>query len=124
MGSHSFRKFAWMHVRCCGISKDDKDTRGRWDGKGHDSDRCDDVELPYPDCKVAEKLCMGGACYYVIDNSLSDSNILKKLVLTKVVPNDANDFRNQQQSYLVRLCCGLFIRVLRAISFLQRIAIV
>ncbi|KAI2497781.1 hypothetical protein MHU86_16723 [Fragilaria crotonensis] len=87
LGSHSIRKFASTHVRRCGISKDDKDTRGRWKGKGRVSDRYDDVELPYPDCKVAEKLCMGGACYYVIDNSLCNSNTLKTFVLTKVVPN-------------------------------------
>jgi hypothetical protein len=87
LGSHSIRKFASTHVRRCGISKDDKDTRGRWKGKGRVSDRYDDVELPYPDCKVAEKLCMGGACYYVIDSAVCDSNILKTFILTKVVPN-------------------------------------
>ena len=32
LGSHSIRKFASTHVRHCGISKDDKDTRGRWKG--------------------------------------------------------------------------------------------
>ena len=44
--SHSIRKFASTHVRRCGVSKDDKDTRGRWKGKGQVSDRYDDVELP------------------------------------------------------------------------------
>jgi hypothetical protein len=34
LGSHSIRKFASTHVRRCGVSKDDKDTRGRWKGKG------------------------------------------------------------------------------------------
>ena len=32
--------------------------------KGRVSDVHDDVELPYPDAKVAEKLCFGGACIY------------------------------------------------------------
>jgi hypothetical protein len=28
----------------------------------------DDIELPYPDAKVAEKLCMSGACYNLFPN--------------------------------------------------------
>jgi hypothetical protein len=87
LGSHSIRKFASTHVRRCGISKDDKDTRGRWKGMGRVSDQYDDVELPYPDCKVAEKLCIGGPCYYVIDTSICNSNVLTTFILTKVVPN-------------------------------------
>jgi hypothetical protein len=55
---NSIRKFAATHVRKCGISKDNKDIRGRWKGKGRVSDVYDDVELPYPDCKVAEKLVL------------------------------------------------------------------
>jgi hypothetical protein len=60
LGNHSIRKFASTHVRNCGISKDDKDTRGRWKGKGRVLDRYDDVEKPYPDCKVAE------SCVWVV----------------------------------------------------------
>ena len=88
LGSHSIRKFASTHVRRCGISKDDKDTRGRWKGKSRVSDRYDDVELPYPDAKVAEKLCIGGPCYYLIDNTLcADSCVLTTFILSRVVPN-------------------------------------
>ena len=87
LGSHSIRKFAATHVRRCGISKDDKDIRGRWKGKGRVSDVYDDVELPYPDCKVAEKLCIGGPCFYLVDTSICNSNILATFILTKVVPN-------------------------------------
>ena len=87
LGSHSIRKFAATHVRRCGISKDDKDIRGRWKGKGRVSDVYDDVELPYPDCKVAEKLCIGGPCFYLVDASICNSNILTTFILTKVVPN-------------------------------------
>ena len=87
LGSHSIRKFAATHVRRCGILKDNKDTRGRWKGKTRVLDRYDDVELPYPDCKVAEKLCIGGPCYYLIDNSICNPSILTTFVLTKVVPN-------------------------------------
>jgi hypothetical protein len=87
LGSDSIRKFALTHVRNCEISKDDKDTRGRWKGKGRVSDRCDDVELPYPDCKVAEKLCLGGPCYYFIYTSICSVTVLSTFILTKVVPN-------------------------------------
>ena len=87
LGSHSIRKFAATHVRKCGISKDDKDIRGRWKGKGRVSDVYDDVELPYPDCKVAEKLCIGGPYFYLIDNTVVDSTIMTTFILTKVVPN-------------------------------------
>ena len=87
LGSHSIRKFASTHVRNCGLSKDDKDTRGRWKGKGRVSDRYDDVELPYPDCKVAEKLCMGGPCYNLIITSICSATVLSTFILTKVVPN-------------------------------------
>jgi hypothetical protein len=84
LGSHSIRKFASTHVR---YSKDDKDTRGRWKGKGRVSDCYDDVELSYPDCKVAEKLCMGGPCYYLINTSICSATVLSTFILTKVVPN-------------------------------------
>ena len=71
VGSHSIRKFAATHVRRFGISRDDMEGRGRWKGQGRVSDCYDDLELPYyPDCKAAEALCMGGACYYVINNAI------------------------------------------------------
>jgi hypothetical protein len=60
----------------------------------------DDVELPYPDAKVAEKLCIGGACFYMFPNKDANVNggvvdatignnieMLKTFVLTQVVPN-------------------------------------
>ena len=87
LGSHSIRKFAAAHVRKCGISKDDKDIRSRWKGKGRVSHVYDDVELPYPDCKVAEKLCFGGPCFYLIDKSVVDSTIMTTFILTKMVPS-------------------------------------
>jgi hypothetical protein len=63
LGSHSICKFASTHVRRCGISKDNKGTRGPWKGSGRVSDRNNDVEVSYTDCKMAEKLYMGGARY-------------------------------------------------------------
>ena len=77
LGTHSTRKYASSHTRKNGMSKDDKDTRGRWKGKGRVSDVYDDIELPYVDTKVAASLAIGGPCKYkVIDGSVSDVFIL------------------------------------------------
>ena len=46
----------------------------------------DDVELPYPGAKVAEKLCFGGACFYLCDPTL-DATMMNSFVLSHVVPN-------------------------------------
>jgi hypothetical protein len=100
LGSHSIRKYAATHARKCGCNKDEKDIRGRWKSKGRVSDVYDDVELPYPDAKVAEKLSIGGACFYMFPNEDANVNggvidatignnmeMLRTFVLTQVVPN-------------------------------------
>jgi hypothetical protein len=89
LGSHSIRKFGATHVRRCGCSKDEKDIRGRWKGKGRVSDVYDDVELPYPDAKVAEKLCFGGACIYknCDEDDAFKNSVINSFLLTIVVPN-------------------------------------
>ena len=97
LGSHSIRKFAATHVRKSGCSKDDKDIRGRWKSKARVSDVYEDTELPYPDAKVAEKLCIGGACYYLFPEELTTNNeveagqstigMIKTFILSNVVPN-------------------------------------
>ncbi len=46
----------------------------------------DDVELPYLDAKVAEKLCGGGPCFYVLESGLN-ATMLNTFVLSRVVPN-------------------------------------
>ena len=86
LGSHSIRKYAATFARRCGVTKDEKDIRGRWKGAGRVSDVYDDVELPYPDAKVAEKLCGGGPCFYVSDPGL-DATMMNTFVLSHVVPN-------------------------------------
>jgi hypothetical protein len=86
LGSHSIRKFAATFARNCGVTKDEKDIRGRWKGVGRVSDVYDDVELPYPDAKVAEKLCGGGACFY-LPNPRYDPVMLDSFVLNHVVRN-------------------------------------
>ncbi len=45
-----------------------------------------DVELPYPDAKVAEKLCGGGACFY-LPYPRYDIVMLNSFLLNHVVPN-------------------------------------
>jgi Transcriptional activator of glycolytic enzymes len=97
LGSHSIRKFAATHARRSGCSKDDKDIRGRWKSKARVSDVYEDTELPFPDAKVAEKLCIGGACYYLFPEELSNTEVdeagnstiamLKTFILSNVVPN-------------------------------------
>jgi hypothetical protein len=78
LGSHSVRKYASTHSRKCGASKDEKDLRGRWKTSGRVSDVYDDIELPYPDAKVAGLLCIGGPCKYVVreDSGVTDQFIL------------------------------------------------
>ena len=99
LGSHSIRKYAATHCRRCGCNKDEKDIRGRWKSKGRVSDVYNDVELPYPDAKVAEKLSIGGACFYlfpnedasvdnVVDETMGEQiEMLKTFILAQVVPN-------------------------------------
>ena len=120
LGSHSIRKFASTHVRRCGISKDDKDTRGRWKGRGRVSDQYNDVELPYPDCKVAEKLCMGGPCFYLINNTICSSNVPMTFILTKVVPNIRRRVPDLTAIVLVKAVLCLFFQVLLLILFQQK----
>ncbi len=61
------------------------------------SDVYHDVELPYPDAKVANKLSIGGPCYYLLPgvedgNGENDANnnttmMAQTLILWSVVPN-------------------------------------
>ena len=86
LGSHSFRKMASSEARKRGATKDEKDIRGRWKGQQRVSDVYDDVEMPFPDAKVAGLLCMGGPCKYEIKQN---SGISEQFLLTHVVPNVA-----------------------------------
>ena len=70
LGSHSVRKYTATYAQRCGVTKDEKDIQGRWKGQGRESDNYDDVELPYPNAKVAEKLCGGGPCFYLCNPTL------------------------------------------------------
>jgi hypothetical protein len=97
LGSHSIRKFAAIHARPSGCSKDDKDIRGRWKYKARVSDVYEDTELSFPDAKVAEKLCIGGACYFLFPEELTAAAVeevgattiamMKTFILSTIVPN-------------------------------------
>jgi hypothetical protein len=113
LGSHSIRKYTATHGQRCGCNKDDKDIRGRWKSKGRVSDVYDDVEFQYPDAKVAEKLSVGGACFYLfpnedarVDNVVNKTvgeqiEMLKTFILAQVVPNF--------QKRLPELACALVL---------------
>ncbi len=56
----------------------------------------EDTELPFPDANIAEKLCIGGACYYLFPEELSNTEVkagnltiamLKTFILSNIVPN-------------------------------------
>ncbi len=61
------------------------------------SDVYNDVELPYPDAKVANKLCIGGPCYYLLpgedaihgDNNAIDTTMMTQTFMLRsgVLPN-------------------------------------
>ena len=73
LGSRSLRKFAATHTRQCGVSKDEKDIRGRWKGKGQVSDVYNDnVEFPYPDCKASGGEDSNGQALFLLYNQQQD----------------------------------------------------
>jgi Transcriptional activator of glycolytic enzymes len=80
VGTHSIRKCASTHVRGNGVSKDDKDTRGRWKATSRVSDRYDSVQLPFVDTKVAASLCIGGACTYTLSEAIPEHFVYHQVV--------------------------------------------
>ena len=97
LGTHSFRKFPASFARRNGCSKDDVDSRGCW-RKRRVSDRYVEVNIPYPDAKVAAVLAMGGPVRYGLNNG---SGITETWLLENVVPNICRSVHLQQQVALV-----------------------
>jgi hypothetical protein len=61
------RKYASTTVQNLGATKDKKDIHdGRWKLSMHVLDFYNDVELPFPDVKLAGLLCPGGPVCYAI----------------------------------------------------------
>jgi hypothetical protein len=90
-GTHSIRKFSSTATRRSGISKDWKDMRGRWKLTKRVSDNYDDMELPFPDAKVASVLCPGGPVKYKLREG---SNMTSRFILQHVVPKIAAKLGN------------------------------
>jgi hypothetical protein len=88
LGSHSTRKYGSSHCRKNRATKDEKDIRGRWKTRGHTSDVYDDIELPFPDIKVAGLLYIGGPCKYKVKGNCT--GITDNFILQHVVPNISN----------------------------------
>ena len=90
LGTHSVRKLASTHSRRSGATKDERDIRGRWKNKKRVADVYDDIELPWPDIKVASMLYIGGPCRYRLEEGVSD-----EFVLHHVVPNIRKRFDDE-----------------------------
>jgi hypothetical protein len=80
---------AATHSRKNGCTKDEKDIRGQWKKGRRISDAYDDIDLPYPDAKVAGRLCIGGPCKYVLKES---SGITGNFLMENVVPSIRSRF--------------------------------
>lgn len=83
VGTHSFRKFPSTYARRNGASQDDVENRGRWK-RARVVNVYIDVNLPYPDAKVAGILCVGGPCAYVLREGCGISD---EWLATHVVPS-------------------------------------
>ncbi|KAI2507360.1 hypothetical protein MHU86_7080 [Fragilaria crotonensis] len=97
LGTHSLRKFSTSYAMRNGCPKDYVAARGRW-RKRQVVDRYIDVELPYPDAKVAAVLAVGGPMKYVVKNG---SGILDNWLLSHVVPHLSRSVTLSQQVALV-----------------------
>ena len=108
VGSHSIRKLAATFARLMGISKDDKDTRGRWKGRKRVSDVYDDVQLDFVDARVAAVLSPGGVCHYeVVDPGVTGEWIAEWFLLVSEI-----FMVFLLQFFLARLYCGwLFLHI-------------
>ena len=99
LGSHSVRKFASTECRKKGATKDEKDLRGRWKSASRVSDTYDDIELPYPDAKVAALLCIGGPVKYQLRD---DAGIDDDWILSTVMPHGCTKIDNNAAVVLGR----------------------
>ena len=91
LGTHSIRKFPSTYARRNGCSRDDVDVRGRWKRMKRMVDTYIDVELPYPDAKVAAVLAIGGPVRYELREGcrLTDQWVLENVgeEIKKIFPD-------------------------------------
>ena len=105
IGAHLVRKFASTRVRKCGASKDDRDLRGRWKRARRVGDRYDDVELPWPDTKLATFLCIGGPCKY----KLKESSGIDNDFILRVIMQDVKEFYSKDVCIVLGVALLYFI---------------
>ena len=87
LGTHSFRKGAATFASRCGMIKDWIDIRGRWAGIKRQVNTYIDVNVPYPDAKVAACLTgVRGPCKYVAKTNRGITDAF----LESIVPNAVN----------------------------------
>jgi hypothetical protein len=84
VGICSLRKFPSTFARRNGCAKDDVNSRGRWRKHKGQVDAYVDLELPWPDAKVASTVCTGGPCRHALKEN---SGVTEDWLLTHVVPN-------------------------------------
>jgi hypothetical protein len=84
VGIYSLRKFPSTFARRNGCATDDVDSRGRWRKHKRQVNTYIEVELPWPDAKVASTLCLGGPCRYALKEN---SGITDDWLLEHVTPN-------------------------------------
>lgn len=88
LGTHSLRKFPSTFARRNGCSKDDIDARGRW-RKCRTVDRYIDVNVPYPDAKVASILAIGGPIKYTLKKGTGLTDLwLQENVVCNMLKSD------------------------------------
>jgi hypothetical protein len=73
-----------MYARRNGCNRDDVDTRGQWKSNKRMVDTYIDTSLLYPDVKVTEVLCVGGAIKYTLRRG---SGISEQWILDHVSVN-------------------------------------
>ena len=85
VGSHSIRKFASIHARRSGCSRDDLNVRGRWKRFKQMVDTYVDPDIPFPDAKTAAALSIGAPIKYELRNGCGlDDCWLLETVLPEV----------------------------------------
>ena len=87
--THSIRKLPATFARRNGCSRDDVDSRGRWESNRRMVDTYVHNCIPYPDAKVASVLCIGGVIKYEVR---PESNICADSILTHICPSITKKF--------------------------------
>ena len=103
LGAHLIRKFGATRVWQCGATRDDHDIRGRWKQKQSVGDVYNDVELPWPDMKLATYLCIGGPCKYKIKK---ESDINNNFILQYIMKDVLGCY--EREVYIVLSAALLF----------------